>query len=361
MKRWPGFVTPGFLALAGLLVAGCGAELGRSSDPGRTAQAYVEGYNHRDGEAICARSTTELRRWFQQLAGHRSLQCASIAAASIGYGEESDTPTFRHLEVLAVVPHVSGDRARVEVKARYRYKGYPKFMTKVFTDELYLFKRQGLWKVGKPGGVYFATRSAYNWPDNALDPPLTNSGAHRPAPKIRADFPCLARGAMSADDPRGDSPRPLDVRRIATSVNEDGAICLQLLFVEAPRPGTEIAFRITQPKGNRQSLFRVFEPSIRIGSRGHFRVSMPGRRSGSRFFEAGWRGDRLEILWRRHRGSSDDARMFRLFGTTSTLQAWEPLIRHPLLGGGDDPRYGLGDEFEVKGQLTSASRRASAR
>jgi len=250
---------------------------------------------------MCKVFTKELREWFERLEFRADATCAQRAAGLIGYGEESDTPLFRRLEILSARPHVAGDQARVDVTARYHYKAYPKPLTPVFTDKIYLVERMGRWEVAKPGGVYFATRSAYSPPSSALDPPIADAEAHAAAPRLPASFWCSAKAAQAVDDEGGDTRGPLDVRAASAAVNGDGSVCVKISFAETPRPGTEISVRIDQ--------------------------ALPGR---SAFL-----------------GLKPGGKLLHLSGSTRTLQFWEPFISEPELGSGDEPAEGVGDTFGV--------------
>lgn len=306
------------------------------SGAAKVARAYVEAYSRRNGEAICAASTVELRRWFERVPRARpGFNCPRAATALIGYGEEADTPRFRRLEVLGAHPQLSAAGARVEVRARYRYKVSLKPVTTVVvTDEIYLLRRGGRWQVVKPGGVYFYSRSAYSAPESMLDPPIADAEAHRRAAQRAASFPCAAKTVSVIQDPAGDASPPLDVRHASASVNGDGSVCLAFAFTAPPRPGTGLQLRLEQrQRSSSEGSFYVTDASVRIGSRGRFHFSVRGR-DASRLFRAGWRDGRLEVLWLAQKGPLDGHHPLRFSGNSKTLQAWEPLVRHPLLGRG---------------------------
>ena len=95
---------------------------------------------------MCRLFTSELNHWFTHMPGMRpNLTCSKVAPAFIGYGEESDTPLFRHLKILSIAQRIDGDSAQVTVKARFDYKHFPKPVHTVFADRLHLVKRGGLW------------------------------------------------------------------------------------------------------------------------------------------------------------------------------------------------------------------------
>jgi hypothetical protein len=324
----------------GLAAAGDGSPGSAGARAVKVARTYVEAYNRRDGKAICAASTVELRRWFVRALDGR-LGCRRASAVAIGYGEESDTPTLKRLELLGVHPHVTAAGVRVEVKARYHYKASPKPITTVIKDELYLVQQNGRWRLAKPGGIYFFTRSAYSPPESMLDPPITNAEAHRAAPQPPASFACAA--ATSAfSDARGDAPASLDVRRVEAGVNADGSVCLSFTFSAPPRPGTDLELQFEQRQNGHVWLT---EASVRIGSHGRFYFTLGhGRSVTSPRFRAGWKNGRLEVLWLAQKGPLDGHHPFRYGGSTKSFQAWEPLIRHPLVVRGDDPA-GSADGF----------------
>jgi hypothetical protein len=89
-----------------LCIAAVSAALpGRAAagDPAAVARAYYGAYNTKDGRTMCRVFTSELNHWFTHMPGIRqNLTCAKVAPAFIGYGEESDTPLFRHLKILSI-------------------------------------------------------------------------------------------------------------------------------------------------------------------------------------------------------------------------------------------------------------------
>ena len=210
-------LTP--VALLACLVA-VGSASGTAGDPTATAKAYVNAYNKHDGTTMCKLFSPELRGWFNKLAFRPGMSCAKIATARIGYGEESDTPTFQRLTILSANAQVSGDTAQVTVRARYRFKHFPKPITTAVTDQIYLANRDGRWGIVKPGGVWFYTQSAYNIPENTLDPPIGDAEARQAAPQPAASFECAA--SAGSPDPAGDAPASLDVRSAGATLFRAG-------------------------------------------------------------------------------------------------------------------------------------------
>jgi hypothetical protein len=344
----------GLGALVGLILCGGGiptASLARtaSASPASVARSYFAAYNRRDGKAMCAAFTAELRTWFEHLPVTRHAACPERAAGRIGYGEESDTPIFRRLDVRSARAFVAGDTARVEMRSRYHYKHYPKPRVVTLTDEIYLVQRDGRWQVAKPGGIWFATQSAYSVPESALDPPVSDDEAGKPAPQTPARFDCASRRLQTILDPPGDAAASLDVREVTAGVNPDGSICFRFSFAQPPHPGTGIALTIRQPLGDTTPPMRerVTEASVRLGTRGRFffSVERASRSFASRHLSAGWEDGRLVILWRPSEGTPQGAQSLRFNGQTKTFQAWEPFIRAPLLGRGSDPWRGWQDSF----------------
>jgi hypothetical protein len=333
-------VRPGVLLTAAVifLVAAGGAS-GTGEDAAATAKAYVNAYNKRDGATMCRQFSPELRSWFTHLPGMgKGFGCAQIASQRIGYGEESDTPTFDRLTILSAKAQVAGDEARVTVRARYRYRHFPKAITRIVTDRIYLGARDGRWAVVKPGGVWFFTQSAYSIPDNTLDPPIRNSEAHQPAPQPAASFTCAQAGGDRYADPAGDAPSSLDIRSAAATFNADGSVCFRIAFQSPPRPGTGLELRLEQHH-TRTNRYSAVAPSIRIGSGGELLVTHK-----THTFQAGWEHGELLVLWLAQKGPVKGPFTLRWGGYTKTYQFWEPLIAKPMLGAGD-PWEGRGDTF----------------
>jgi hypothetical protein len=321
--------------LLACLVAAGGAS-GTAQDPSVTAKAYVNAYNKRDGATMCRLFSSELRNWFNKLAFRPGMSCARIATARIGYGEESDTPTFQRLTILSAKAQVADGAAQVTVRARYRFKHFPKPITSVVTDQIYLTNRDGHWTVVKPGGVWFYTQSAYNIPDSTLDPPIGDAEARQAAPQPAASFECASAAGLS--DPAGDAPPSLDVRSAAATFNKDGSVCFRIAFQAAPRPGTSVELRLEQHHTG-TNRFSAVAPSIRIGSGGELRVTHK-----TQTFKAGWSNGDLLVLWLAQQGPVKGPFTLRWGGYTKTFQFWEPLVSKPMLGAGE-PGEGRGDTF----------------
>jgi hypothetical protein len=303
----------------------------------------VNAYNRRDGKTMCDQFSSELRDWFVRLPGLRGNPgCARSVAARIGYGEESDTPTFRRLSILSATATVSGEQARVTVRARYHFKHFPKPLVRVLTDQIYLVDRDGKWRVVKPGGVWFFTQSAYNIPENTLDPPITDVEAHQAAPQPPADFECASAQGNRISDPVGDAPSSLDVQSATVGFNQDRSACFRITFRSAPRPGTTLELRLELHHATTK-LVSMITPSIRIGSGGQFSITHKTQR-----FRAGWDHGELRVLWLAQRDYLASPYTLRWGGVTRTFQFWEPLISSPMLGAGE-PWEGRGDAFGHQG------------
>jgi hypothetical protein len=340
-------VRSGVLFIAALAVClgaidvACGgtSEPGTPADAAKVARTYVNAYNRRDGKTMCDQFSSELRDWFVRLPGLRgNPSCAKNAASWIGYGEESDTPIFQRLTILSATPSVSGEQARVTVRARYRFKHFPKPLSRVLTDQIYLVNRAGSWRVAKPGGVWFFTQSAYNIPENTLDPPITDAEAHQAAPQPAAAFECAAVEDNRISDPVGDAPASLDVQSASVSFNPDRSACFRIAFKSPPRPGTTLELRL-ELEHTGTKFVSMITPSIRIGSGGEFHITSKTQR-----FKAGWDHGELRVLWLAQTGYLSSPYTLRWGGVTRTFQFWEPLISSPLLGAGE-PGEGRGDAF----------------
>ena len=327
------------LILSTAAVCACVTGRAAGGDPAAVARTYYGTYNTKNGKMMCRLFASELNQWFTHMPGmRRGLSCPQIATAFIGYGEESDTPLFRHVKILSVAQQVDGDNAQVKVKARFNYKHFPKPVSTVFTDRLYLVKRGGSWQLVKPGGVWFLTASAYQTPETMLDPPLTDAEAHSPAPQPAASFDCTGKAAGSLTDPTHDAPASLDVRRVSATIEADSSICLRVGFEASPLPGTVLKLRVEEHTSN-SARFHVTDGSVRIGHAGQLSSSLKS-------FRSGWRDGELFI---RFAAATSGSYTLQFGGTTKTLQFWEPLVHGPLLGRGDQPYDGLGDTFGRSG------------
>jgi hypothetical protein len=334
-------VIAALVACLGAIDVACGGTSGPGTprDAARVARTYVNAYNRRDGKTMCEQFSSELRDWFVHLPGLRGNPgCAQNAAARIGYGEESDTPIFQRLTILSATPSVSGEQARVTVRARYRFKHFPRPLSRILTDQIYLVNRDGKWRVVKPGGVWFFTQSAYNIPESTLDPPITDAEAHQAAPQPAADFECAAAQGNRISDPAGDAPAVLDVQSASVSFNQDRSACFRVTFKSPPRPGTTLELRLELHHTGTRFVSMV-APSIRIGSGGQFHITHKTQR-----FKAGWDHGELRVLWFAKTGYLASPYTLRWGGVTRTFQFWEPLIRAPMVGAGE-PWEGRGDTF----------------
>ena len=331
--------------LAAIDAAGGGtSDAGTPAEAAQVARTYMNAYNRRDGRTMCNQFSPELRDWFVRLPGLRGNPgCARSAAAWIGYGEESDTPIFRRLTILSATPSVTGEQARVTVRARYRFKHFPKPFSRVLTDQIYLVNAGGKWRVVKPGGVWFYTQSAYNIPESALDPPIGDAEAHQAAPQPAAAFDCAAAShGELIPDPLGDAPSSLDVQSATVEFNPDRSACFKIMFRSAPRPGTTLELKL-ELHHTATKLVSMITPSIRIGSGGQFHITQKGQR-----FEAGWDHGVLRVHWFAQPGYLSSPYTLRWGGVTRTFQFWEPLISSPLMGSGE-PWEGRGDAFGHQG------------
>lgn len=317
--------------------AACVAMTGRAAagDPSAVARSYYGAYNTKDGRTMCRLFTSDLSRWFTRLPGLRQhLPCSKVATAFIGYGEESDTPLFRRVKILAASQRIDDDSAQVTVKARFDYKHFPKPVHVVFSDRLHLVKRGASWQVAKPGAVWFLTASAYQIPETVLDPPLTDEEAHVPAPQRPLAVECTGTTAAALADPAGDAPASLDVRQVGATIEPDNRICLRIKFGAPPLPGTVLKLR-TEEHTSSSKRFRVAEGSVRVGHDGRLLSSLKS-------FNGGWHNGDLYV---RFASGGSGSYTLQLGGTTKTMQFWEPFVQSPLLGRGTEPYDGLGDSF----------------
>src|SRR5207248_383492 len=142
----------------------------------------------------------------------RMVNCARVVKGYIGYGEESDTPLFRHVSIRALTAHVHGDRADVRVRELLSYESSdPRRAHVTIDDSIHLIWRDGRWQVAKPGAIYYASQSAYQWPPTVLDPPVLQAEAAAPAPRREQPPACHGPQLAAWSDPTGDAPSPVDL------------------------------------------------------------------------------------------------------------------------------------------------------
>jgi hypothetical protein len=232
---------------------------------------------------MCRLFTPELSRWFTHLPGPRTNpSCARAAAGFIGYGEESDSPLFRRLSILAVAQAVNSDQARVTIKARFNYKHFP-----------------------------------------------------IAAPQASAGFDCTGRPAGTVNDAAHDVPAPLDVRRFVTTIETDDTVCSRISFDTAPRPGAALKLRAEQHTPD-QSRFFVTDGSVRIGHEGRLDSSLEA-------FRGGWRDGDLYV---RFAVPARGSYTLVFGGSTKTRQMFRAARAQPAAGRRQRaPIEGYGDSF----------------
>jgi hypothetical protein len=180
-----------------VVLGGCGGGGAGSGTPAgaeAAARSYVDAYNARNGRVICDVFVTELRRRLEKTAGRLHLTCPRFIAGYIGYGEESDTPLFRHVSISSLRVDVHGPRAVVHLREALTFTSSDPTRDHVtIADAIQLEWRDGRWQVVKPGEIYYASQSAYQVPPAVTDPPVSQAEAGAPAPRRAAAPPCHGR------------------------------------------------------------------------------------------------------------------------------------------------------------------------
>ena len=322
---------PTSILLLILMLAGCGGGGSGASGTAAAAEAaarsYVDAYNARDGHAICDAFVSQLRHRMDDTAGGLHLSCPRLVAGYIGYGEESDTPVFRHVSIGSLSATVHGNDAAVRVREKLTFDSSdPTRRHVAISDAIYLVWQEGRWHVAKPGAIYYGSQSAYQVPPTVLDPPVTQSEAGAPAPRRAPAPPCNGPTLARWSDPAGDAPAAVDLTSV-TAVSAPGAICIRLASTAVPPPGTVYAFSLEQPAG--LDATHVLQANVRVGRAGALLIGPDDLMRGAR---AGWDGAVLSVSIPEHPSRLDPRAPLHLSARLDSLQSQEPLIRHPLTG-----------------------------
>lgn len=326
MRRLTAAVLPLMLLLASC--SGGTAATGSAYEAETAARSYIESYDARDGSAICDAFAAELKRSVEEAAGTLHTDCPKLVAAYIGYGEESDTPQFRHVTVRSVGAQVTGDVAHVRVREALSYEtSDPQRAHIETTDVIYLLWRDGRWQVAKPGAIYYASRSAYQVPPSALDRPVLDSEAGAPAPRRGIAPSCGGTTLAHWSDPNDDAPMQVDLTGVAAR-SLPGATCVQFSSRSVPPPGTIYTVSLEQPID--LDAFRPLDASVRVGHAGELSIAADDTMVGG---QAGWNGDVLTLVIPQRIWPVDPTAPVHLSARLDSVQQAEPLIAHPLVGG----------------------------
>jgi len=323
------------LAIAcALALAGCGSS-GSGSKPstaaaGRAgavaaARSYVDDLNRRDGAAICAAWTSDMRRWMQGQVGLllRTKSCPDYATRLIG-----DRQGWTHASILSVGPvNVAGERASVTLVERH----FRKRTDKTITDVIQLAHEDGRWKVAKPGEVFYQAIGSAG-PSSTTDPPGTQPVVDANSRIGPPGFAC-GSSAKSTQDRAGDQiyragfgaiPYPaatpwIDVRRVDVS-SVGGGTCFAIELGAPPRPDSSFAFTFHFPSASRPGSFAT--------RRVEFRIDGTDRPHG--VARAGVAGNRLLLLIPRQ--VAPPGRLLTWVLLASSTQDDDPGLQHRVPG-----------------------------
>lgn len=313
-----------------LLLPGCGggaAGSGTAAAAEAAARSYVDAYNARDGHAICDAFVSELRHRMDETAGRFHFTCARFVGGYIGYGEESDTPLFRHVSISSLSAVVHRTQAVAHVRERVTFDSSDPARRRVaIPDAIHLLWRDGRWQVVKPGAIYYASQSAYQVPPTVLDPPVTQAEAGAPAPRRGPAPPCEGPTLARWSDPAGDAPAAIDLTGV-TAVSAPGAICVRIASAAVPPPGTVYGLSIEQPVA--LDTTRELQASVRVGHAGALLIGPDEQTRGAR---AGWDGNVLTVSIPEQPSRLDPHAPLHLSARLDSIQSQEPLIAHPLNG-----------------------------
>lgn len=206
-----------------IVAALCGCGSGSGSARG-VAEDYVTAINKHDGDRICDLFVEKLQKKYR----YRGHPCGRIVGGFIGYGEESDTPTFVRGRLRAVGrPFERRNYGRVytgvplSLTFRFDDPTEPPTPQVRFRDVLWLERVDGSWRIAKESLALYRAWAAYQIPEDVLAPPdpLAAQHAQQAAARERAQeqseyrrsFVTRARRAVSCsanatavDDPRAD-------------------------------------------------------------------------------------------------------------------------------------------------------------
>jgi hypothetical protein len=278
------------VAVAAVAAALCAACSNGSASPRQVARDYVTAINKHDGDRLCGLFVKRLQRKYRYH-GHF---CGRLVGGLIGYGEESDTPTFVRGRLTSVghpYERRNYGRSYTGVPMRLAYvfddptstDGKPKRVQ--FRDVLWLERVHGSWRVAKESLALYRAWAAYQIPDDVLGPPDPLAAKHAAEATARqhaderveyrrsfvhsARRPiACARSATPFEDPAADvltydvgsppkrvsnqrSYRDLDVRRVSVDISRR-RVCAVFRFTGRLKP----PFRLTLSLGDTTSLFR---------------------------------------------------------------------------------------------------------
>jgi hypothetical protein len=274
-----------FVVTAAALCVGCGSS---SGSPRQVATDYVAAINKHDGDRICDLFVTRLQKKYR----YKGHSCGYLVGGFIGYGEESDTPTFVRGQALSVgrpYEQTSFGRTYTGVPIRLAYtfddpsEDAPQHVR--FRDILWLERGDGSWRIAKESLALYRAWAAYQIPDDVLRPPdpLAAQHAREAAARKRAEerseyrrsfvtpsrrpLAC-ARNASAFVDPAADvltygtgsqparapnqsSYTGLDVRRVRVEVRAS-RVCAAFRFAGRVKPPLRLALSL----GDTANLFK---------------------------------------------------------------------------------------------------------
>lgn len=262
-----------------------------SSSPREVAREYVTAIDEHDGDRICDLFVDRLQRKYR----YKGHSCSRLVGGLIGYGEESDTPTFVRGRLTFVgKPYERRSYGR-------SYTGVPMRLSFVFDDPteglerhrfrdvLWLERSHGSWRIAKESLALYSAWAAYQVPTDALQPPDPLAAKHaaeaaarehqqerteyrrsfvspehqpivcgrRAAPFDDPVADVLTAGSTPTKAPNQSSYRGLDVRQVVVDATSK-RVCATFRFTGRLKP----PFRLTLSLGSTASLFKccvIFE------------------------------------------------------------------------------------------------------
>jgi hypothetical protein len=288
------------------------------------ARSYIDDLNRRDGAAICAAWTSDMRRWTQGQFGLilRTSSCPEYATRLIGHHG------WTRASILRLGPvRVAGDRASVTLVERHFHKQ----AGKTVADVIQLAREDDRWKVAKPGAVFYEAIGS-EAPTSALDPPGTQSIVDANSRIGPPGFAC-GQSPKGTQDRAGDqiyraglgaisypaATAWVDIRRVEVS-SVGGGTCFAIELGAPPRPDSSFQFTFHFPSASRPGTFAERKVELRID----------GLDRPHGVARAGVTGNRVLMLIPRRLAPT--GQFFTWVLVASSTQSDDPGLQHPTPG-----------------------------